>query len=66
MDYGLCVRPVSSSEECALISDPLMGNLFTGISLLLLDMMAPSLSLLMCVLTLLSSREHLHPPLSIN
>jgi hypothetical protein len=61
MDYGHGVGPLRSSDESKLISDLLMGSLLFGISLLPLDTMAPSLSLPMYVINLLSSRRLNHP-----
>jgi hypothetical protein len=61
MDYGHGVRPFTFSDEWGLMSDPLMGSLLFGTSPPPLDTMAPSLSLPMYVLKLLSS-QRLHPP----
>jgi hypothetical protein len=56
MDYGHGVSLIHSGIKWTLMIDPLMGNLFTGILLPLLDMMVPNLLLPMYVLILLSSR----------
>jgi hypothetical protein len=61
MDYGHGVGPFGFRDESKLISDLLMGSLLFGTSLLPLDTMAPSLSLLMYVIKLLSSRRLNHP-----